>query len=237
MKINKKIAYIVIGVISATLFCSALYISNSTKILFNERIIESEPDNLNPSADIVEKLPPTTVKENGNSNGNVAEVLPPQILDDTSTELSLRLGEQAIVRVSSNLIFKSVSSNINYHEASDKGSYQTYPYIVALEQGVGSITFTAVDSGLDYKIVILIGTVKNEDNSPAVILNLDKINEIRDMLIGLEEKKALDLLAKNNVTYRVTRRDAENFPQTMDYSEERLNLAIDKGIVTSVSNG
>lgn len=237
MRINKKIVYIVIGVISFTIFCSALYISNSTKILFNERIIESEPDNLNPSADIVEKLPPTTVKENGNSNGNVAEVLPPQFLDDTSTEISLRLGEQAVVRVSSNLLFKSVSSNLNYHEASDKGSYQTYPYIVALEEGVGSITFTALDSGLDYKIVILIGTVRNVDNSQATITELGKINAIRDMLIGLEEKKAFDLLAKNNITYRVVRKDGESFPQTMDYSEERLNLAIDNGLVTSVSNG
>ena len=237
MRINKKIVYTISGVISITIFFSALYISNSTKILFNERIIESEPDKLNPTPDIIKELPSAIVGEEGNSKGSIVEVLPPQFLDDTSTEISLRLGEQAIIRVSGNQIFKSVSSNINYHAASDNGSYQTYPYIVALEQGVGSIIFTTLDSGLEHKIAILIGNVKNEDKAQTTILDLDKINAVRDGLTGLEESKALDLLAKNNIAFRIVRRDTEIYPQTMDYSEERLNLAIDKGVVTSVSNG
>ena len=59
-------------------------------------------------------------------------------------------------------------------------------------------------------------------------------------VIGMTEEEAIQTIESvegEEVTYRVTRRDDENYAMTMDYRINRINLEIDNGIVTKTSIG
>lgn len=59
-------------------------------------------------------------------------------------------------------------------------------------------------------------------------------------VIGMTEEEAIQTIESvegEEVTYRVTRRDDENYAMTMDYRINRINLEIDDGIVTKTSIG
>lgn len=59
-------------------------------------------------------------------------------------------------------------------------------------------------------------------------------------VIGMTEEEAIQTIegvSSEEVTYRVTRRDDENYAMTMDYRINRINLEIDDGIVTKTSIG
>jgi hypothetical protein len=59
-------------------------------------------------------------------------------------------------------------------------------------------------------------------------------------VIGMTEEEAIQTIESvegEEVTYRVTRRDDENYAMTMDYRINRINLEIDNGIVTKTFIG
>jgi hypothetical protein len=59
-------------------------------------------------------------------------------------------------------------------------------------------------------------------------------------VIGMTEEEAIQTIESvegEEVTYRVTRRDDENYAMTMDYRINRINLEIDDGKVTKTSIG
>ncbi len=59
-------------------------------------------------------------------------------------------------------------------------------------------------------------------------------------VIGMTEAEAIATIegvSSEQLTYRVTRRDGESYPMTMDYRLDRINLEIDKGVVTKSSIG
>jgi hypothetical protein len=59
-------------------------------------------------------------------------------------------------------------------------------------------------------------------------------------VIGMSEADAIQTIegvSSEQLTYRVTRRDDESYPMTMDYRLDRINLEIDNGIVTKTSIG
>ena len=51
----------------------------------------------------------------------------------------------------------------------------------------------------------------------------------------LTEDEASELASENGVPFRVTMRDGEMLPVTMDYVPGRINAQIEDGVVTSVS--
>ncbi|HEX8182244.1 MAG TPA: hypothetical protein VF575_01425 [Candidatus Saccharimonadales bacterium] len=58
-----------------------------------------------------------------------------------------------------------------------------------------------------------------------------------DAYVGLTEKEAVARAEKDNVTYRIVRRDSESFTSTMDYSADRMNFEIDDGRITKAFAG
>jgi hypothetical protein len=59
-------------------------------------------------------------------------------------------------------------------------------------------------------------------------------------VIGMTEAEAISTIegvGSEELTYRVTRRDDESYPMTMDYRLDRINLEIDNGVVTKTSIG
>lgn len=62
-------------------------------------------------------------------------------------------------------------------------------------------------------------------------------DEFKDSLIGLSKEDAINECEENNITYRVTRIDNTNYAITCDLRFDRINIEIDKDIVSSVDVG
>jgi hypothetical protein len=63
---------------------------------------------------------------------------------------------------------------------------------------------------------------------------------VSNEVIGMTEAEAISTIesvSSEELTYRVTRRDDESYPMTMDYRLNRINLEIDNGVVTKASIG
>ena len=66
------------------------------------------------------------------------------------------------------------------------------------------------------------------------------VTAVAQEVIGMTEERAIQTIegiSSEELTYRVTRRDDEFYPMTMDYRINRINLEIDNGIVTKTSIG
>jgi hypothetical protein len=79
----------------------------------------------------------------------------------------------------------------------------------------------------------------SESNGEISLEPTELVLEVSQLVIGKTEADAIALIESNSgeVTYRVVRRDSENFAVTMDYRTDRINLEIDKNIVTSANIG
>ena len=56
-------------------------------------------------------------------------------------------------------------------------------------------------------------------------------------LIGMAEAEAVVCVEEAGLTWRVYEQDGEQFALTMDYRAERVNVKIEKGIVTDAYSG
>lgn len=63
------------------------------------------------------------------------------------------------------------------------------------------------------------------------------IEELEDKLIGLSEQEGIDYINKNNISYRVIRRDEIYYIITCDFREDRINLEINNNIILGVTIG
>ena len=61
--------------------------------------------------------------------------------------------------------------------------------------------------------------------------------EFLEQLIGLPEPEARFLCKENEWVFRVTYQDGNHFIVTMDLSFNRINVHIDKGIITKADIG
>lgn len=62
------------------------------------------------------------------------------------------------------------------------------------------------------------------------------MNKFND-LVGKSEQEVVSKLKEDDKTYRVVKRDDEEYMKTMDYDENRLNLSIEAGVVVSIVVG
>lgn len=56
-------------------------------------------------------------------------------------------------------------------------------------------------------------------------------------LVGLAEQEAEAHARESGLTWRVISRDGQDYPATMDYSTQRVNVTIENGIVTRATIG
>lgn len=87
----------------------------------------------------------------------------------------------------------------------------------------------ALEEGLDGRDVVLADVPAPGDDEPVAAPPLPKFEET---LVGLSEGPAQEAAESHNYTWRVMERDGEAFVGTTDYSESRINVAIDNGVVT-----
>jgi len=64
-----------------------------------------------------------------------------------------------------------------------------------------------------------------------------KTLEFAETLFGMAEAYAIEQIEAAGYEWRVVKRDLEEFPATMDYRPNRINLTIKEGIVYEVSVG
>jgi hypothetical protein len=60
---------------------------------------------------------------------------------------------------------------------------------------------------------------------------------MEDKLIGLHFNKAVPIMQKHKLEYRIVSDDGKIRVTTRDYKPERLNLFLEKGIVKKITKG
>jgi hypothetical protein len=56
-------------------------------------------------------------------------------------------------------------------------------------------------------------------------------------LIGMSKAEAIDCVNRFSATHRITQEDGQSFVVTKDYRMDRVDLTINKGIVTKATVG
>ena len=67
--------------------------------------------------------------------------------------------------------------------------------------------------------------------------NRNGSNELLESLIGLTKEEGTKLCLENDYEFRITREDSNNYVITMDLHFDRINLELDKGIITKCDIG
>ncbi len=83
-----------------------------------------------------------------------------------------------------------------------------------------------------------LSTIAVDDTSAQYLDEVAKlVQESTNELIGKSEKNVEYCAAFEGLAYRVAARDGEFYALTMDYSPTRINVEIEKDIVTKISVG
>lgn len=81
------------------------------------------------------------------------------------------------------------------------------------------------------------GSSDDRNASPGPSLQLRDGVPVIAALVGLSEAEAEAEAEANGWTVRVVERDGEEYMVTMDYSDSRVNLTIEGGVVTNAAVG
>ncbi len=67
--------------------------------------------------------------------------------------------------------------------------------------------------------------------------NRNASNELLESLIGMDKESGSELCREKGYKVRITREDSNNYAITMDLRFDRINLEIDKGLITKCDIG
>jgi hypothetical protein len=67
--------------------------------------------------------------------------------------------------------------------------------------------------------------------------NRNGSNELLESLIGMNKESGTELCKENDYKVRIKREDSNNYAITMDLRFDRINLEIDKGLITKCDIG
>jgi hypothetical protein len=67
--------------------------------------------------------------------------------------------------------------------------------------------------------------------------NRNGSNELLESLIGMNKESGTELCKENDYKVRIKREDSNNYVITMDLRFDRINLEIDKGLITKCDIG
>ena len=69
------------------------------------------------------------------------------------------------------------------------------------------------------------------------IMGKNRSNELLESLLGLTKEEGLKLCSENDYIVRVKREDSNHYSINLDYRFNRINLELDKGIITKCNIG
>ena len=164
--------------------------------------------------------------------GDTAWQQPPSMIDptiDSYTEVNVGGFVVLMVDDSENWSVEIADPTLlKFQPGCDQGTYETYPGLEALAEGKTSVT--AINgNGEKFDFVV---NIKSKDSQ---LWGPDSMTlALAEEVIGLTEQEAIELIENKSglIIYRVVKRDGENFPVTMDYRLDRINLEITQGTVT-----
>ena len=164
--------------------------------------------------------------------GDTAWQQPPSMIDptiDSYTEVNVGGFVILMVDDSENWSVEIADPTLlKFQPGGDQGTYETYPGLEALAEGKTSVT--AINgNGEKFNFVV---NIKSKDSQ---LWGPDSMTlALAEEVIGLTEQEAIELIENKSglIIYRVVKRDGENFPVTMDYRLDRINLEITQGTVT-----
>jgi hypothetical protein len=164
--------------------------------------------------------------------GDTAWVQPPSMIDPTNeTYTEVNVGNSVVLIVDNAETWTveiTDSSLLEFQPGGDQGTYETYPALIALAEGKTIVT--AINTaGERFKFTVNIRAKNDQLWGPESM-----VLALAEEVIGLPEEKAIELIENKSgmIMYRIVKRDGENFPVTMDYRLDRINLEITEGIVT-----
>jgi hypothetical protein len=67
--------------------------------------------------------------------------------------------------------------------------------------------------------------------------NRNGSKELLESLIGMDKELGTELCKENDYKVRITREDSNNYPIKLDCRFDRINLEIDKGLITKCDIG
>ena len=67
--------------------------------------------------------------------------------------------------------------------------------------------------------------------------NRNGSNELLESLIGMDKESGSELCREKDYKVRISREDSNNYAITMDLRFDRINLEIDKGLITKCDIG
>lgn len=113
------------------------------------------------------------------------------------------------------------------------GSAIFNPSLTGLSAGTSDVTLTDPQSGDSHTVHVTI------TDSPADSMTdtAAQTTQFAATLIGMPEETAVGAAAAAGYTTRISTRDGESFPMTMDYRPDRINLDITAGAVVSTTVG
>ena len=60
---------------------------------------------------------------------------------------------------------------------------------------------------------------------------MDKIEQIKEQVIGMTEEEGIKLISENDINYRIVMRNSKPYIITDDFRMDRLNLEIENNII------
>ena len=66
---------------------------------------------------------------------------------------------------------------------------------------------------------------------------MDKIEQIKEQIIGMTEEDSIKLISENDINYRIVIKDSKPYIITCDFKMDRLNLYIEKNIIIKCEIG
>ena len=60
---------------------------------------------------------------------------------------------------------------------------------------------------------------------------MDKIEQIKEQVIGISEEDGIKLISENDINYRIVIKDSKPYIITCDLRMDRLNLEIENNII------
>ena len=60
---------------------------------------------------------------------------------------------------------------------------------------------------------------------------MNKIEQIKEQVIGMTEEEGIKLISENDINYRIVIKDSKPYIITCDFNMDRLNLEIENNII------